>query len=146
MAKLGERIASRLPEAPFTSAQTLIWFGVYLAIVALALFAVPRQFLSLFWMPAPTDGWVRVLAIPLFNLSVVVIFIGRVGSRELMRLTCITRSWVIPTMAVLVVAGLTSPVILLFGVVDIVCAALTLWALTTEARAVAIDRGSALAA
>jgi hypothetical protein len=117
---------------PFTAAQSLEWFGYYVTGLALGLLLFPGFLLGLFGLAAPTEPWVRVLAIPLFNLSIFVIMIGRNGTRSQLWLSVLTRSWVLPVMAALVLAGLAPAIILLFGLVEVIGAGLTALALRAE--------------
>jgi hypothetical protein len=54
---------------PFISEQTVLGHGIYLAIVALALFIAPLMLRVFLPFPAEIDWWNRVLALPVFNFG-----------------------------------------------------------------------------
>jgi hypothetical protein len=121
------------PTPSFTSAQTVFWHGVYLAVVALVLFLAPGSLRYFLPFPADLDWWNRVLALPLFNLGILCVGIAWAGSRLLLKLTVAMRLWVMAALAVLVATRLAPAVALVVGVIDLISAALTAWALATEA-------------
>jgi hypothetical protein len=79
--------------------------------------------------PAALDWWTRLLALPLLNLGILCIGVGRAGSRPLVKLTVAVRLGVLPALAALVGLGLAPMIVLVVGVIDLVSAALTLWGL-----------------
>jgi hypothetical protein len=115
---------------PFTSEQTVLWHGIYLAAVALVLFLAP----GLLRLPFPPelDWWNRVLALPVFNLGILCIGSAWVGSRPLIKLTAATRLLVMTSLTILVALRVAPPIALGVGVIDLVSAALTIWALAAE--------------
>ncbi len=113
-------------------AGTVFWFGLYLGAVAVLLFAVPGFFLSLFFLPPPVDPWVRVLAVPLFNFALMYLAMARWAPPAVLRMTAITRSWVIALFGALVALHLAPPMILIFAVVDLAGAIWTLWAIRRQ--------------
>ena len=119
---------------PFTAAQTVFGHGVYLAVAALALFLLPRMIRAVLSLPAEFDWWNRVLAIPVFNLGMFCIGAARVHSLPLIRLTVAMRLWVMAALAALAALQLVPPLALAVGVIDLLSAALTAWALAAEAR------------
>jgi hypothetical protein len=58
----------------------------------------------------------------------------RRASRPLIKLTVVTRLWVMVTVAILVAARLAPVVVLTVGVIDLLSAAITASALAAEAR------------
>jgi hypothetical protein len=117
---------------PFSSGQTLFWHGVYLAAAALVLFLLPGIVGSVLSLPAESDWWTRVLAVPVFNLGILCVGVARTRSRPLIELTVAMRLWVMVTLAVLVALRLAPAVAIAVGVIDLVSAALTAWALAAE--------------
>lgn len=114
---------------------TVFWFGVYLALIAVLLFAVPGLFLSVLWLPPPSDPWLRVLAVPLFNFGIMYTAMARWAPPAVLRMTAVTRSWVVVAFGALVVLGLAPPILLLFGVTDLAGALWTFWALQRDKAA-----------
>ena len=121
-----------LPTPPFSSGQTLLWHGVYLAAVGFVLFLAPG--LPRFFLPfsAELDWWNRVLALPLFNLGILCIGAAQTQSRALIKLSVAMRLWVMAALTALVVVRLVPMIALVVGVIDPASAALTAWALTAE--------------
>jgi hypothetical protein len=118
----------------FTSGQTVSAHGLYLAFVALILFLAPGLVRLVLPSPATLDWWTRLLALPLLNLGILCIGVGRAGSRSLIKLTVAVRLGVLPALAALVGLGLAPMIVLVVGVIDLVSAALTLWGLAAPAR------------
>jgi hypothetical protein len=119
---------------PFSSGQTLFWHGVYLAATALVLFLLPGIVRSALSLPAESDWWTRVLAVPVFNLGILCVGVAPTRSRPLIKLTVAMRLWVMVTLAALVALRLAPAVAIAVGVIDLVSAALTAWALAAERR------------
>jgi hypothetical protein len=119
---------------PFTSKQTLFWHGIYLAIVALVLFAFPYLVRVSLPFPAELDWWNRVLALPLFNLGIFCIAAAQTASRLLVRISIAMRLWVAAVVAALIAARLAPAMVAVVGAIDLVSAALTAWAMAGEAR------------
>jgi hypothetical protein len=118
----------------FTSGQTVSAHGLYLAFVALILFLAPGLVRLVLPSPATLDWWTRLLALPLLNLGILCIGVGRAGSRSLIKLTVAVRLGVLPALAALVGLGLAPMIVLVVGVIDLVSAALTLCGLAALAR------------
>ena len=119
---------------PFTSEQTVLGHGIYLAILALALFLAPGILRGFLPFPAELDWWNRVLALPVFNLGILCIGSAWAKSRPLIKLTAATRLLVFLSVATLVAVRAAPPVALGVGVIDLASAALTIWALAGETQ------------
>ena len=120
---------------PFTSEQTVLGQGIYLATVALALFLAPGMLRVFLPFPAELDRWNRVLALPVFNLGVLCIGSSVAKSRLVIKLTAVTRLLVMASVAMLVAVRAAPPIALGVGVIDLASAALTIWALAGETQA-----------
>ena len=106
--------------------------------MALSLVLAPgvvRLFLA---FPAEFDWWNRALAVPVFNLGIFCIGAGLTGSRALIQLSVAMRLWVMAIFAILVAIGLVPSVALAVGTIDLLSAALTVWALKVEAASGAV--------
>jgi hypothetical protein len=123
-----------MPAPPFTSAQTVLWHGIYLAAAALVLFLVPGAVRALMPFPAELDWWNRLLALPVFNLGIVCIGSAWVKSDLLIKLTAATRLLVMASLATLVALRAAPPIVLVVGMIDLISAVLTIWALAAETR------------
>jgi hypothetical protein len=120
--------------APFSSEQTILGHGVYLIAVALVLFFAPGAARLVFALPAEFDWWNRILALPVFNLGLFCIGCGFSKSRMLIKLTIAMRTLVMIAVGALVKLHIAPPLALGIGVVDIASAALTAWAISSEAQ------------
>jgi hypothetical protein len=74
------------------------------------------------------------LALPVFNLGLFCIGCGLSKSRMLIKLTIAMRTLVMIAVGALVVLRIAPPLALGIGVVDIASAALTAWAISSEAQ------------
>ena len=72
------------------------------------------------------------MALPVFNLGILCIGIARARSRPLIKLTAATRLFVMASLGVLVALHAAPPIALGVGIIDLVSAALTVWALVAE--------------
>ena len=123
------------PAPPFTSEQTLLGHGIYLAAVAVVLFLFLAPGLLRLFVPFPAelDWWNRVLALPVFNLGVLCIGSAWIKSQLLVELTVATRLLVMGSLAMLVALSVVPPIALGIGAIDLISATLTIWALAAEA-------------
>jgi hypothetical protein len=121
------------PAPPFTSEQTLLGHGIYLAAVAVVLFLAPGLLRLFVPFPAELDWWNRVLALPVFNLGVLCIGSAWIKSQLLVELTVATRLLVMGSLAMLVALSVVPPIALGIGAIDLISATLTIWALAAEA-------------
>ncbi len=114
------------------SARSVRWFGVYVAILGVVLVFAPNTLLSVFRLPETREVWIRVLGIVLFDLGVVYWFAGRTEASLLFRVTIATRTLILVGFVVLVVLGMVSPILILFGAVDFGGALWTAWAIRAD--------------
>jgi hypothetical protein len=122
------------PAPPFTSAQTVVGHGVYLAAVALVLFLAPGVVRLFVAFPAELDWWNRLLALPVFNLGVLCMAVAWAKSKLFIRATAATRLLVMALAAILVALQIAPPIVLGVGLIGLASAALTIWALAAEAQ------------
>jgi len=107
--------------------------GIYLAVVALVFFLAPGVVRILVPFPAELDWWNRLLALPVFNLGVLCIASALAKSKLLIKATAATRLLVMASLAILVALQAAPPIALGVGLIDLVSATLTIWALVAEA-------------
>jgi hypothetical protein len=119
--------------APFTSAQTVFGHGIYLTVVGLVLFLAPGVLRIALPFPAEFDWWTRTLALPVFNLGLFCIVAAQVNSKPLIKLATATRLMVMVSIAALVLLRAAPAIALGIGIIDLISAGLTAWALATEA-------------
>ena len=113
--------------------KSIIGFAFYLMAVGAWLLLHPDSMLRLFGFPEPQDVWVHVLGMILLLLSFYYVLAARSDLTEFIRWTVYARASVIVFFVAFVVAGLSPPILLLFGVIDLGAAAWTWTALQADA-------------
>jgi len=114
-------------------------FAVYLFVIGPLLVFVPNVLLALFGFATASEVWVRAVGLLAFNIGVYVWICA--SDRAFLQASVYTRALTFVTFTSFGVLGLTSPMIILFGAIDL-CGGLWTWfALRADARA-----GTALAA
>ena len=99
-------------------ARSIFVFGLYLAVLGIALLAVPNLLLELFFLPSTTEVWVRVVGMLVLFLGFYYIQAARKEMTDFVRWTLYPRSTVILFFAAFVLLGYAKPPLILFGVVD----------------------------
>jgi hypothetical protein len=111
------------------AAISVLVFGIYLALTGLGFLLAPNMMLGLFGFPATTEVWIRVVAMLLLILAYYYIRAARSEMTGFFRLTVHHRASVIVFFVVFVILGLAQPMLIGFGVVDLLGAIWTALAL-----------------
>ena len=106
----------------------------YILVLGLALVLVPNLVLSALRMPPTSEIWIRVLGVVVINIGVFYWIAAQTESVALFRASVVVRPLVLVWFAGFVVLGLTSPMLLVFGAVEVVGALWTWLALRSEQR------------
>ena len=107
------------------AALSVLVFAIYLATAGMLLLCVPAAACSLLGLQPPGDGvWVRVTGMLMLYLAFYCLQAARSEAREFIRWTIVTRPWTLLVVGGLVVFGLENPVIMIFGVFDVLA---SLW-------------------
>ena len=101
------------------SAFTLKVFGIYLTILGIALIIVPNILLSLFGLPETSEVWIRVVGVMAFNVGIYFIFAAKSEAKSFFHASVYTRLFVFFAFVVFAGLGLTKPIIVLFGSVEL---------------------------
>ena len=109
-------------------------FAVYLFVVGPVLIVVPNLLLSIFGIPPTSDVWIRVAGVTAFMLGVYAWVAAKHEIRPFLEASVYTRVVVFLAFTTFAVAGLASPMIVLFGVVDLLGGTWTHFALKADAR------------
>ena len=104
------------------SARSVFIFGIYVVVLGIILMVAPNALLTLFGMPATHEVWIRVVGMLLVLIAFYYIQAARQELTAFFQLTVYARASVILFFAVFVVSGLVQPVLILFGVVDLIAA------------------------
>lgn len=115
------------------SAKSVLVFGVYLAGLAAILLVAPNILLGLFGLPTTSEVWIRVVGMLTALLAFYYIQAARAGLTAFFQWTVYARAAVIIFFTVFVLLGWASPPLILFGVVDLLGALWTGWALRQSA-------------
>jgi hypothetical protein len=112
-------------------------FAVYLFVLSPVLVVAPNLLLSTFGIAPTNDVWIRVVGVIAFNLGIYVWVAARHDNRPFLEASVYTRASVFVAFCVFAAMGFASPMIVLFGVIDL-CGGLWTWfALKADERSVA---------
>jgi uncharacterized membrane protein len=117
------------------SARSVTVFGFYLILSGLSFILVPNILLPLFGLAATTEVWVRVVGLLALILGVYFLNSARANDRRFFWDTVLGRVMFCTGVILFVMAGWGSPVLILFGLIDLAGAAWTWTSLRAEARA-----------
>jgi hypothetical protein len=113
-------------------AQTLFFFALYLFGLGTILVTAPNWLLGVFGFPPTTDVWIRVVGMLVVFLGVYYIVAARANFLPILEISVKVRIAVLLFFAAFVALGFASPVLLLFGVIDVAGALWTWLALRSE--------------
>jgi len=101
--------------------KSLFFFGIYMFILGVILLLIPNFFIGLFGVPETTDVWIRVLGMLVVLVGYYYVRAGRDGEGlvKFFRWTVHTRSSVIVFFIIFVLFDLVKPILILFGVIDL---------------------------
>jgi hypothetical protein len=108
-------------------------FAVYVFAVSTVLVVAPNVLLSIFGIAATHEVWIRVAGVLAFNIGIY----AWVGARHrpFLEASVYTRALVCAAFVVFALLGLASPMIVLFGLIDLAGGLWTWFALKADARA-----------
>lgn len=101
------------------AAKSVFYFGFYLYLVGLTLVFAPNFLLSTLGMPATNEVWIRIVGVLVFCIGYYYHLAGRDNNRSFFKSTIPTRVLVFISFVGFVLAKLVSPVLIVFGVVDL---------------------------
>lgn len=116
------------------SALSLFIFGLYLAAVGIGFAIMPNLVLSLLGFPETSEVWIRVVGALALLLAFYYILAARAELRPFIKWTVYGRIAAFGFFVLAVVVGWGSPMLLLFGGVDLLSALWTAWALRSESQ------------
>ena len=109
-------------------ALSMFVFGIYVILLGIILMLAPNALLAIFGLPATTEVWIRVVGMLVFLIGYYYIRASR-NEKEMInfyRWTVHARSSVVVFFIIFVAFGLVKPILILFGIVDLL-AALWTW-------------------
>ena len=107
-------------------------FGIYLLVLGPTLVVAPAFLTGLFGLDAPQEVWIRVLGAIITILGFYYLFAARREAKDFFWATVWGRPAVIVFFTAFVLLDLAEPILILFGVVDLLGAAWTFAALRGE--------------
>lgn len=118
-------------------------FAIYLFIVGVVLIVIPNVLLSLFQVPPTTEVWIRVVGVIAFMIGVYAWVAAKHEFKPFLEASVYTRFVVFIAFTTFALTGMASPMLILFGVADLLGGVWTYFALKSDALAA---RNSSLAA
>jgi hypothetical protein len=110
-------------------------FAVYLFIVGPVLVFAPNFLLALFGIAPTSEVWIRVLGVIAFNLGIYAWVAARHEDKSFLETSVYTRGLVCCSLFVFALTGFASPMIALFGLIELCGATWTWLALKADAQA-----------
>jgi hypothetical protein len=104
------------------AAKSILFFGAYLLALGLILIVAPNPLLSLFDYPRTDEVWIRIVGMLLVGLGFFYVQAARAELTPFFRWSVFIRLPVMIVFAAFVLLGLATPVLILFGVVDLLAA------------------------
>ena len=111
-------------------------FAIYLFVVGAVLVMAPNFLLSIFRIPPSSEVWVRVAGMLAFMIGVYAWVAARHEFKPFLEASVYTRFVVFMAFTTFAVMGLSSPMIALFGVTDLLGGLWTYFALKADAQTV----------
>jgi hypothetical protein len=118
-------------------AKSVFVFGVYLLLLGALLMLAPNFLLGLFRIAPTSEVWVRVAGMLVLVIGAYYVLAALAGLLVFMRWTVALRMCVLLFLSALALTGLGPMVLILFGLVDLLGAAWTAWALRRNSNAAA---------
>lgn len=112
-----------------SAAKTVLYFGFYLYVTGLTLLVAPNFLLSTFQLPATNEVWIKVVGVLVLAIGFYYHQIGSKNIEAMLPLTVVARVFVFLSFVAFVLLKFVEPMLLAFGVVDLLGAGLTWWAL-----------------
>lgn len=107
------------------TAKSVFVFGIYLVGLGAILIVTPNTLFGLFGLPGTSEVWVRVVGMLVLLLAFYYINAARKELTDFFPWTVYARSSVIVFFIAFVLLGFVSPILILFGVVDLLGAVWT---------------------
>ncbi len=114
------------------AATSMFVFGIYLLVLGPTLVVAPTFLTGLFGLDAPQEVWIRVLGAIVTILGYYYLFTARREAKDFFWATVWGRPAVVVFFTAFVLLDLAEPILILFGVVDLLGAGWTFAALRAE--------------
>jgi hypothetical protein len=107
-------------------------FGVYAIILGTICFTIPNWLLNLFGQPTTDEVWIRVMGMLIFHYGSYFILAARKELEIFFKWSVYPRSSVIVFFIIFVLADLVNPILLLFGIIDLLAGLWTFFTLRSS--------------
>jgi hypothetical protein len=114
-------------------ARSITVFGIYLALSGLSFMAIPNIVLPLLGFAATSEVWIRVVGLLAAILGGYFLYSVRYDDRHFFRATVYARLAFFSGVTLFAILGLGSPLLVLFGLIDLAGATWT-WLSLRESR------------
>jgi uncharacterized membrane protein HdeD (DUF308 family) len=111
------------------AARSIYYFSFYLYLTGVTLIAIPNTFLSVVKLPETNEVWIRVVGVLAVGIAYYYHRMSAENITAMFKHTVVARLFVFLCFSVFVIAKFASPVLLVFGVIDLLAAIWTLTAL-----------------
>jgi len=101
------------------STLSIFAFGLYLIALGIILVVIPNSLLEIFQVPSTNEVWIRVVGMLVFLLGIYYILAARKEMTDFFLWTVYLRPLVILFFIAFVLLDFVSPMLILFGVVDL---------------------------
>ena len=109
--------------------KSMYYFAIYLLVLGVTLIVSPNALLSMVQLPETNEVWIRVVGVLAFNIGIYYFYMAPVNNTVFLALTAYVRASIIVWFTLFVLLGWVSPMLILFGVVDLLGAIWTFTAL-----------------
>lgn len=110
-------------------------FAIYLFILGPVLLVAPNILLGLFGLPATSEVWIRILGVLVVNIGIFTWVAAKHDDKHVLAASVWSRCLLFIVLAGLIALRVASPVLLLFGVIDLLAGLWTHLALKADAAA-----------
>ena len=114
------------------SAFSVFVFGIYLMLGGIGFLFIPNICLSILGMQMTQEVWIHIMGWCMFFIGLYYIVAARNELMPFIRWTTYTRPNLIIFLAILVMLGKVEPIIIAFGVIELIGAIWTIMALRSE--------------
>lgn len=116
------------------TAFTVKAFGAYLVLLGITLVLIPNLLLGLFGIPSTSEVWIRVVGLLVFNIGVYYWYAAKSEAQPFFLASVYLRAAVPAVFIAFVAFGMVSPLLVLFGIIDLAGGLWTFVTLRKEQR------------
>ena len=101
------------------AAKSVYYFGYYVILVGLTLIAVPNFLLETLQMPTTNEVWIRIVGVLAFCIGYYYVQSGRVNNNPFFWATVTMRIFVFIAFVLFALLKYVSPMLIVFGAIDL---------------------------